>query len=357
MRTGDGHYSTQPMPKLSEGPVVVTGATGYVGSWVVRELLSRGAQVRGTVRDPDDTKKVGFLRELADELPGSLELYAADLMRKGSFAEAIDGAVTVMHTASPFKIGKFKDPQRELVDPALEGTRNVLHQVDATESVKRVVLTSSVAAIYGDCADCVDRGGRLDESHWNETSSLEHNPYPSSKTVAAREAWKIAKAQDRWRLVVINPSFVMGPLLSPTQRGSGSYTFIRNTVKGTWRSGTMDVVSGWVDVRDVAQAHVEAAVRDDAEGRYILAAKMMTLFDAGKEIESVLGSKAKVPKRVLPKLLAYVAGPPLGYSMKYIARNVGVPLRFDNTRSRRELGIEYRPIKPALVEMAEQVLD
>lgn len=344
------------MPKLDDGPIAVTGATGYVASWVVHELLSRGATVHATVRDPNNPNKVGYLEAMASELPGTLKLFAADLMDKGSFADAVAGCSAVVHTASPFMFGKIADAQRQLIDPALMGTRNVLRQVDETESVRRVVLTSSVAAIYGDCEDCEDRGGTLTESHWNETSSLEHNPYPYSKTVAEREAWRIADAQDRWSLVVINPSFVMGPSLPPTRSSGASQEWLRNTIDGTWRQATLDQVSGFVDVRDVAHAHVLGVEREDAEGRHIVSATMLTFLQAGRLIEDGLGKRVKVPVRALPRWAAYVAGPFNGFSLKYVARNVGHRLRFDNSKSRTALGMEYRPIKDTLVEHAEQVL-
>ncbi len=341
----------------TEGPIAVTGATGYVASWVVHELLTRGATVRATVRDPNKAEKVEYLHAMAKALPGSLELFAADLLQEGSFAKAIDGCATVIHTASPFIYGKIKDAQTQLVDPALLGTRNVLRQVDATESVRRVVLTSSVVAIYGDVADAAERGGTLTEAHWNETSTLEHNPYNYSKTVAEREAWKLADAQERWRLVVINPAFVMGPSLPPSRRSGASQKFMRDTIDGSLRFGTIDQMSGWVDVRDVAKAHVEAALREDAEGRHILCAKTGTFLEAGKIIKDALGDRVHVPPRAIPKAAAYVAGPLNGFSIKYISRNVGFPMKLDNSRSKERLGIEYRPLSETLVEHAKQILE
>ncbi|MEM6991025.1 MAG: NAD-dependent epimerase/dehydratase family protein [Myxococcota bacterium] len=344
------------MPSLN-APVAVTGGTGYVASWVIQELLSRGATVHATVRDPTKVERVAYLNEMADASAGTLVLYAADLLQDGAFADALQGCEIVIHTASPFLYGKIKDPQRQLVDPALKGTRNVLTQVNETESVRRVVLTSSVVAIYGDVGDCADRGGTLTEADWNETSSLDHNPYPYSKTVAEREAWKIAEAQDRWTLAVINPGFVMGPSLPPTRRDGASMKFMRDTIDGTLRFGTLDHQSGWVDVRDVAKAHVEAAVRDDAEGRHILSAQTASFYDAGQIIKAKLGDRVKVPPRTISKIGSYIAGPFNGFSMKYIARNVGHPLAFDNTRSKERLGIEYRPLAETLVEHATQILD
>jgi nucleoside-diphosphate-sugar epimerase len=344
------------VPNLTDAPFAVTGASGYIASWVVHELLSRGATVHATVRDPTAKKKVAYLTQMGERLPGTLKLFAADLLSPGSFANAFADCGVVLHTASPFLVGKIRDPQRQLVDPALSGTRNVLRQVDNTPSVRRVVLTSSVASVCGDNADCAVAGGTLTEEHWNETSSLEHNPYPYSKTVAEREAWKIARAQDRWDLVVINPAFVMGPSLPPDRRDGASVDFMRKTIDGTFRMGTLDIRIGWVDVREVAFAHVEAAIRDDASGRHILSATVKSFYDAGMILEQELGDRVKVPARALPRWVSFVAGPLNGFSLKYIARNVGFPFQMSNERSKARLGVKYRPLEQTLVEHAEQIL-
>jgi nucleoside-diphosphate-sugar epimerase len=124
---------------------VVTGAAGFVGSELVKQLLERGWTVRATVRDTSDSKRVDHLLRLANALPGSLQLFEADLLREGSFHAACAGADFVFHTASPFFI-TTADPQRDLVEPAVAGTRNVLAACAAAGStLKRVVLTSSVA--------------------------------------------------------------------------------------------------------------------------------------------------------------------------------------------------------------------
>ncbi|MDP2890910.1 MAG: NAD-dependent epimerase/dehydratase family protein, partial [Bacteroidota bacterium] len=134
-------------------PVLVTGGTGYLASWIVKQLLDKGYEVRTTVRNLAQKDKYAHLTSLAVKSVGILQFFEADLLKKGSFTEAMAGCEQVIHTASPFKISGIKNAQKELVEPALEGTRNVLDTVNAIESVQRVVLTSSLAAIYGDAID------------------------------------------------------------------------------------------------------------------------------------------------------------------------------------------------------------
>ena len=181
----------------TSAPVMITGATGFVAGWIVKELLEAGVTVHAPVRDPSNPEKLKYLNAIADNSPGEIKFFKADLLDEGSYADAMADCAAVFHTASPF-IVDVKDPQKELVDPAQLGTRNVLEEANRTPSVKRVVLTSSCAAIYGDNIDMQKTpNGVFTEEIWNTSSSLTHNAYSYSKPVAEKEAWKIADAQDR----------------------------------------------------------------------------------------------------------------------------------------------------------------
>lgn len=246
------------IPIDNSSPVMVTGATGYLGSWVTKGLLDAGVTVHAAVRDPQNTSKVAHLNRMAEQAPGTLRLFTSDLLQPGSYNQAMEGCAVVIHTASPF-IRAVADPQRDLVAPALQGTRNVLAGVERTPSVTRVVLTSSIAAMYGDAADIEGYPGRiLTETCWNSTSSLSHEPYAYSKTLAEKEAWRLAAGQDRWRLVTVNPSMILGPSLSSAPT-SDSFSTIRMMIDGTARLGAPRVGISVVDVREVAQAHIAAA--------------------------------------------------------------------------------------------------
>lgn len=337
-------------------PVLVTGATGYVAGWIVKGLLDAGATVHAAVRDPQNAAKVGHLTALADNAPGTLKLFAGDLSTAGSYAEAMAGCGIVFHTASPFT-RNVADPQRDLVDPAVNGTRDVLSTANTVDTVTRVVVTSSCAAIYTDAAECDSApGGRLTEDQWNTTASLDYEPYSYSKVLAEREAWRVAEAQDRWRLVVVNPSLVIGPSLQPHPT-SESFAIVRQLIGGQMRFGAPRVSLGAVDVRDLARAHIAAGYLPDAEGRHIVSGASTDTLDLGKQLRAHFGSRLPLPRNALPKWLFSLVAPALGISRRYVAGNVDHPFVADNGKSILSLGVTYRPLQESLVDMVTQMLE
>lgn len=338
-------------------PVLVTGATGYVAGRLVERLLAEGLTVHAAVRDPGRKEKLAHLDEAAARLPGTIRYFAADLMQPGSYTEAMAGCQVVFHTASPFVLG-VNDPQKDLVDPAVNGTRSVLESANAVESVQRVVLTSSCAAIYGDNVELNDvPGGIFTEEHWNTTSSLDHNPYPYSKVMAEKAAWEIAEAQSRWDLVVINPSFVIGPGLSPFGT-SESFKVVQQMGNGMMLAGAPKLGMGAVDVRDLAEAHFRAGFTPGASGRYIASGHNTDFVEMAQTLRPRF-DKYPLPKGPLPKWLMKLIGPITnkGVTRRYVELNVNHPLRVDNAKSRRELGMDYRPLAESMNDFFQQLID
>ena len=336
-------------------PVLVTGGSGYVAGWIVRYLLEDGRTVRATVRNPDKPTGLEHLHALADAHPGRLTLHRADLLDDGSFDEAMAGCELVMHTASPFLMGRLDNPQEQLIRPALEGTRNVLNSVNRTESVKRVVLTSSVVAI---CGDNVDMRGkdRFTDADWNTTSTPNHQEYNYSKTVAEKAAWAMCEAQDRWDLVTVHPGLVLGPSLT-TSSVSGSMTTMAHFIDGSMALGAPALQVGVVDVRDVARIHIAAGYTPSARGRYIANAETVSLLDMGNALRRKFGNRWTFPRIELPKFLIKLSAPAAGLTRPYVERNVGWPVRYDNSRTRDELGIEFMPAEQSVVDHFQQMID
>ena len=338
-------------------PVLVTGANGYVASWLVKYLLEDGFIVRATVRDKSNQKKVGHLLKLEQAHPGKLTFHNADLFDSGAFDEAMTGCELVFHTASPFIVRGLKDPQKELIEPALQGTHNVLESANKTESVKRVVLTSSVVAIYGDSVETLDQAnGMFSESDWNTTSSVEHQPYNYSKTLAEKEAWKMAEAQSRWDLVVMNPGLVLGPSLAQAS-DSTSLSTILEVMDGTLRTGAPDLRLPIVDVRDVAIAHIKGAMSEDANGRHILVSASASVMEIAGWIKKAMPGRCKLPLWQAPKFIIWLVAPIFGITREFVKRNVGYPIEFDNSRAKHALGVEFRTVEQSAVDHAQQIID
>lgn len=340
---------------MNDAPVLVTGANGYVASWLTRYLLEAGHTVHATVRDPNNPKKVDHLNAAAETAPGTLKLFAADLFDDGAFDTAMAGCRVVFHTASPFIIDNIKDPDAELLQPALRGTENVLGSANRTSSVERVVLTSSVVAIYGDAADMADAGlDAFTEKHWNTTSSLSHQPYSYSKLRAEKRAWELAEDQDRWQLVVINPGFVLGPSLT-TASDSASLSTMRQFVDGTLKLGAPHLDFGVIDVRDVAEAHRRAGTIESASGRHICSNRTVSLLEIGQILRREFGDDYPFPTRTLPKPLVWLVGPFSGLARQFVSRNVGYPLNFDNSYIQRDLDMTFRPVEQTLTDHFRQM--
>jgi nucleoside-diphosphate-sugar epimerase len=335
--------------------IAVTGASGYLGSWIVRSALDAGHTVRGTVRDPEDTDRCGHLRTLGGQ--ERLSLHRADLLEAGAFDEVADGADVVIHSASPFVRNNITDPDTQLLQPAVEGTRNVLASVNRAASVGRVVLTSSVAAIMGDAREALDYPDRrVDETRWNRTSSRDHEAYSYSKTLAERAAWELADAQDRWSLVTINPSFIVGPSLSRRLDGT-SVSIMRQLGDGSFRQGAPEIYLGFVDVRDVALGHIRAAEREGVTGRFILSSRVASFPEIAGILRERIGSSYPFPTGRVPKWLLWIIGPRVGIPRRYVRTNVGIPFDIDNTRSRDILGIEYREVADTVTEHFRQLIE
>lgn len=339
-------------------PVMVTGATGYVAGWLVKKLLEEGCTVHAAVRNPDKKSKLEHLNELALSNPGSIKYFKSDLLEPGSYEEAMDGCELVFHTASPFTTD-VKDPQKDLIDPAVKGTQNVLESANKTASVKRVVLTSSCAAIYTDAIDCEKAPhGVLTEDMWNSTASLEYQPYSYSKTLAEKKAWEMVAQQSRWDLVSINPCFVLGPPLNKNST-SESMNILKQIGDGTMKAGVPKMGVGVVDVRDVGLAHYQAGFLPEANGRYITAAHNTDFLQMSLALRDKFGADHPIPKKALPKWLLMIVGPMANklFSRKFIRNNVNIPWKADNSRIKKDLGITFRPLKETMEDGFQVLVD
>ena len=318
--------------------VLVTGATGFIASHAIERLLAHGHSVKGTVRDAKATAKNAHLLAM----PGAKErliLVAADLNDADPFSAHVMDVDTIMHMASPYVIN-VKDPQRDLVDPAVNGTLSMLKAAAKSKTVKRVVLTSSMAAITDE-----PDGRVLTEADWNTGSSLTRNPYYYSKALAERAAWDfMAREKPTFDLVVINPFVVVGP--SHTKAINSSNQILVDIINGKYPA-ILALNLGFVDVRDVADAHIAAMEKLEAEGRYITASANMDMTAVVALMRKAGFGHTKLPKIKLTggfgtglmKLVSYTQPQGVG---SYLRTHLGGVPRFDHSKSVRDLGLRYR---------------
>ncbi|WOK95313.1 cinnamoyl-CoA reductase 1 [Canna indica] len=249
-------------PTVQKKRVCVTGAGGFIASWLVKLLLSKGYIVHGTVRDPSDPKNA-HLKKL-DNATENLQLFMADLLDYHSTASAIAGCEGVFHAASPVPPSKVPNPEVEVIAPAVTGTLNVLKACSEAK-VKRVVVVSSVAAIMMRQDPPEDKN--MDEDSWSDKEYCQNteNWYCLSKTLAEREALDFGEKHGL-DIVTVCPSIVLGPLLQPTVNSSS--LFLINILKGN-RQSMENKTYNFVDVRDVASALLLVYEKPEASGRYI----------------------------------------------------------------------------------------
>ena len=335
------------MTPLTNTPILVTGATGFVAAEIVKQLLEAGYLVRGTTRSVAKAQEDGFLTSLPGA-PDRLELVEADLLEAGAYDQAVIGCEYVMHVASPFVLD-VEDPRRDLLDPALNGTLSVFESAEKARGVKRIVLTSSFAAISGKPKD-----GVWTEEDWNTASSLESGSYPYSKTMAERAAWEFMdQRHPLFDLVVINPTGVIGPSL--VERVNQSHRALIAAAKGEY-PGIVNLEFPLVDVRDVAAAHILAMTNPDASGRYLTSAGSASfrhMMDVAQK--SGFGERYKLPTLGLDNavgdiLVRIVASFQPKGTRNFLRTNVGRTYDLDTSKIQNELGVEFRDLDTTLVD-------
>jgi len=327
--------------------VAVTGIGGFVGRHVALALLREGYPVHGTVRALGRAEEIErSIRAAGGTDAARLTFGEADLLEERGWAEAFAEVSYVVHTASPFP-ARLPANEDDLIGPARDGTLRVLRAAHAA-GAKRVVLTSSVAAvIYG--------AGRapFTEDDWTDPQSSLATPYYRSKTFAERAAWDYA-ADSGLELVVINPGIVLGPVLG--HEIGTSVAVVRNLLKGNYPALPKFAVPV-VDVRDVADAHVQAlSVAAAAGERFLIAGEALSLADITAILRRRFPEHAgRLPRFVLPNWLAGLAAP-FDAGLRLIVRELGHDPRISNEKARRVLGWQPRSAEEAVVASANSLI-
>ncbi|MEQ1725716.1 MAG: aldehyde reductase [Sphingopyxis sp.] len=329
------------------GTVFVSGGSGYIAGFLIRQLVGEGWMVHTSIRN---LAKEQVVRDLLGVDNARLKFFAADLMSDAGWAEAMAGCSHVAHVASPLPANAPKSAD-ELIIPARDGALRALKAAKGA-GVKRFVMTSSAAAIaYGHGK----AKNRFTEADWTNLASKDAYPYVQSKTIAERAArdWVAANGGDM-EYVTVNPSLVLGPLLSDDF--STSLEAIKKLLEGSL-PGIPNFGFGVVDVRDVADLHVRCLTAPDIAGeRFIASGPFLWMKDVAAILRDGLGEQArKVPTRRLPDFLVKLSAlfDPV---IKQVVGELGNVREMDASHAKAVLGWETRPATESILDTARDMI-
>jgi dihydroflavonol-4-reductase len=330
------------------GTVLVSGGSGYIAGYLIRQLVAEGWTVHTTVRS---LSREAAVRQLLAVDDSRLRFFAADLTADTGWRDAMAGCTHVAHVASPVPAGVPRNAD-DLIVPARDGVLRALRFARAA-GVKRIVMTSSVAALsYGR-----GRGEHhFTEADWTDLSSPGLTPYVQSKTIAERAArdW-VAKEGGAIEFCAICPSVVLGPVWSGDY--SASISVVQRLLDGSLRA-CPDFGFGVVDVRDVADLHVRALTAPNMAGeRFIASGRFMKLREVAAVLRAELGPQAaKVTTRDVADWLVHAVAL-VNPVARAVVRELGSVRHLDATHAKHVLGWQTRPVEQSIVDAARSLIE
>lgn len=336
--------------------VVVTGANNFIGSHIVKLLLEQGYQVRGTVRSLKDDSVIYPLKNLVPNAKYQLQLYEVDMLKEESWQEALRDCKYIIHTAEPYPDEPMFGEEVDTVDLSINATQVLLNAcINYGNSLKRFVFTSTVAAIAG---DSFEDGRTYTETDWPDFDDLQ--TYIKSKVVCEKYIWdfvkeRLDKNQYCFELSVVNPGFVLGPLLL-RKTNKSLETIISLLIRD--HSMIPDIHLPVCDVRDVALAHSRAIKLPEAAfKRHIIVTEMesMSLRQIAKILDEEF-TEYDVPTKVAPDFVIRFFSL-FDKSLKLVKPALGRKANFDNRRMYNVLLIEPTDIKKTIIDTATSLIE
>ncbi len=325
--------------------VLVTGATGYIGLHCIHQLLNQGYAVNGSVRSPERKEEIFEALQKHNTPTENLNLYTFNLTEDDGWDEGMEGCDYLLHVASPIALENHNEDF--FVKPAVAGVKRAF-EFAKKHNVKKVVLTSSVAAIF----DTLEEKTYYDETDWSDPENPSISHYSKSKTLAERAAWDFVKNEGNpFELAVINPALVIGPSLSGDLGESNKAIAMVVTGK---MPVAVPLQFGYVDVRDVATAHVLAMQNSNSNGeRFALAEKDLWYKDVAKVLRD--NGFDKAPTFNVPVWLAKILAnfsKELKITLPYLGRVRSVK---NTSKAKDILGWNPRPAEQSIIDIADQI--
>ena len=325
--------------------VLVTGATGYIGLHCVQQLLNQGYAVNGSVRSPERKEEVFEALQKHNTPTENLNLFTFNLTEDDGWDEGMEGCDYLLHVASPIALENHNEDF--FVKPAVAGVKRAFKYAKK-HNVKKVVLTSSVAAIF----DTLEEKTDYDETDWSDPENPSISHYAKSKTLAEKAAWDFVDNEDNvFELAVINPALVIGPSLSGDLGESNKAIAMVTTGK---MPVAVPLQFGYVDVRDVAAAHLLAMQNSNSNGeRFALAEKDLWYKDVAKVLRD--NGFDKAPTFNVPVWLAKILAnfsKELKVTLPYLGRVRSVK---NTTKAKDILGWNPRPAEESIIDIAVQI--
>ena len=333
--------------------VTVTGGSGFLGSYCIVDLLKQGYKVKTTIRNLSKESELrDTLSRFVTYKPDQLEFYEADLNHDKNWDAAIEGSTYVLHVASPFLANIPKDPEKELIQPAIQGTIRVL-EASQKNGVKRVVMTSSMAAIsYGH--PYPQKTAILDEQTWTNIDGDDVTPYVVSKTLAEKAAWDFIEKNSSLELTTINPSAIIGPLLSSDL--SPSILIIKKLMNKEMPA-LPKIGFQVTDVRDVTSAHIKAMTKPDAAGKRVAVTnQFLWMQDFAKILSKEFSSKGySIPSATIPDYLVKIFAL-FDKETRSVLNELGIKRELSNERMKQLLGITPIDVSDSVISTAQSLI-
>lgn len=335
--------------------VCVTGASGFLGSHVVTELLSSGYSVIATVRDRSG-QGADYLEQMKTlDYPGTLKIMQADFNQSGSYDEAFSDSDYLILTAANTTLG-FSSKSDTLAandNDNIIGTGNIIESIDRSSHIKRIIYTSSMAAVFrSDVKDSYV----YDENDWNNDDRESSDPYFYSKTQAERmfvEKYGNRSKDQTPDLIRFNPSVIMGPFGVRSHQNT-SISILRNLLESR-ATGCPRLYYSIVDVRDLASVYVDALHNKSASGRYLIPGVSISLLGIA-EIVSRHFPEYKMPKRELKDAIVYsLVAHSTGLTKEYLDKFLGIEHQFNDEKLQRDFKKEYISLEQTIKDTVSSI--